>query len=123
MARQRRTIMPLNTPKILSTPRVNDPIPIPTLQFWNFLPNRSACRSNILRIQHQHQGALQCRRRTRPIFSGMARVKGPIRIVSPFVGVGRAANDGVLVEFDQVLVFQNGQVGGTDAIELDGGSK
>ncbi len=53
----------------------------------------------------------------------MGRVKGPIRIVSPFVGVGRAANDGVLVEFDQVLVFQNGQVGGTDAIELDGVSK
>lgn len=53
----------------------------------------------------------------------MGRVKGPVGIVSPFVGVSRAADDGVLVEFDQIFVLQNGQVGGTDAVKLDGVSK
>jgi hypothetical protein len=51
----------------------------------------------------------------------MGWVKRPVWIISPFVRVRGASDHGILVEVDEVLVLDSGQVGIAKIVELGNG--
>lgn len=48
----------------------------------------------------------------------MGGVERVVFVVAPFVGIRWPADDGVLVEVEEVFVFEDGEVVGVDFVEL-----
>lgn len=119
MASQSRAILRLDATQIFSTPGVGYMVRIATLEFGNLFPDRSTSGSGVLRIEHQHKSPLQVRRWARPVLGWVDWVKRPVWVISPFVRVSGATDNRILVEFDEVLVLDSGQVGLTQRVELE----
>lgn len=118
MTLQSDAILLPDTSQVPPTPSINNTISVVTLQFRNLAPHSRARRARVLRVQHQHQSALQSRRRSGPVLSWVGGIESPVGVVTPFVGMSRAADKRILMEIQQVLILQNVHVGGADGIEL-----
>lgn len=119
MASQGRAILRLDATQIFSTPSVSYLVRIATLEFGNLVPDRSTSGSGVIRVEHQHKSPPKARRWARPVLGWVNWVKRPVWVISPFVRVSGAANDRILVEFDEVLVLDRGQVGLTQRVQLE----
>lgn len=119
MASQGRAILLLDTTQIFSAPGVDYMVRFTTLEFRNLFPDRSTSGSGVLRVEHQHKSAPKARRWARPVLGWVDWVKRPVWVVSPFVRVSGATDDWILVEFDEVLVLDSGQVSLTQRVELE----
>lgn len=58
-------------------------------------------------------------RRPRPVFCRVSRVERVIIVIAPFVGVCGTADERVLVEGEQVFVFEDREVFFLDCVQLD----
>lgn len=104
---------------MLTRPSVSNLVRIlGAVQLGDLIPHGCACGRHILAVQHQHQCPVERGRRTGPVLGRVSRVEGPVRVVAPLVGLRRSADDRVLVEIQQILILENGQVGVADSIEL-----
>lgn len=118
MTLQGDAILLPDTSQVPPTPSINNKISVVILQFRNLTPHSRTRGARVLRVQHQHQSALQGRRRSGPVLGWVGGIKSPVGVVTPFVGMSRAADKRILMEIQQVLILQNLHVGGADAIEL-----
>lgn len=89
-----------------------------TLQLRNLAPHRCPRLFLVLRVEHQHQGPLERGRRPGPVLCWVGGVERVVFVVAPFVGIRWPADDGVLVEGEEVFVFEDGEVVGVDFVEL-----
>jgi hypothetical protein len=109
MTLQLHTVTILHATQIIPRPSIRDleaTIIITlciTLQLRNLTPDSGTGRIAAFRIEHQYQNiSTGCR--AGPVLGGMDGVEGPVRVVPPFIRVGGTADDGVLVEGEEVFV-------------------
>lgn len=94
------TMRILHTTQFLPRPRICNMVGFASLQLRNLTPLRSASGTPILGVEHKNQRPVQRRRRAGPVLCRMRGIKGPVRVVAPFIRVRGTAVDRVLVELD-----------------------
>lgn len=48
----------------------------------------------------------------------MFSIEGPVGIISPLVRMGRTPDDRILMEIQQIFIFEDSQIGVTDVVQL-----
>jgi hypothetical protein len=97
-----------HAPQALPTPHINNSIRRIPLQLRN-LSILGAHRHLLSRRVEQRDNRAVARR-ARPVHGGVGAVEGVVRVDAPLVGPGGLADDRVLVEGEEVLVLQDGDL-------------
>lgn len=129
-----------NTPQVPARPHIShlEASPAPCAQLRNLLPDCRLTRCDLERVEHQHQDSGL---RVAAVELGGVRVvispvlymrmlargqacdggRGTHGVESPLIGFGRLAVAIILVESEQVGVFEDLDVRSGDRVELGGG--